>query len=145
MAVLGRWFFSVETLSTEDLDMIRFQIVERYGAGLYRELLAFMRSGELQTFSASKRGRKISHVKHPGWINWSNSEGAITCEVLSPRKPNDEWQLMHAFLGRLAARFSGSIIAINIQFPLTPEPGRDTTAKKRNTKTALARRLRKRK
>ena len=98
--------------------MIRFQIVEHLGAGLHRSLLDAMKSGQLQTFSSSKRGRKVSHVKYPGWINWSNSEGVITCEVLSPRKPNNEWQLMHAFLGRLAARFASSIAAINIQFPV---------------------------
>lgn len=111
--------------------MIRFQIVEHYGAGLYRKLLQYMRSGELQTFSSSKRGRKISHVKYPGWINWSNSDGAITCEVLSPRRPNEEWQLMHAFLGRLAARFAPSIIAINIQFPMDSEAPKQNAANKR--------------
>ena len=76
-----------------------------------------MRSGALQTFSTSKRGRKVSHAKYPGWMNWSISDGVITCEVLSPRKPGDEWKLLHAFLGRLAARFAQSIVAINIQFP----------------------------
>jgi hypothetical protein len=121
--------------------MIRFQIVEHYGAGLYRELLALMRSGALQTFSASKRGRKISHVKYPGWINWSNSEGTITCEVLSPRRPNEEWQLMHAFLGRLAARFASSIIAINIQFPVAPERAKGARVKKQTARPG--RRLRK--
>jgi hypothetical protein len=96
--------------------MIHFQIVERPGVDLHRRLLESMRSGALQTFRASKHGRKISHVKHPGWINWSRSSGVITCELLSPRKPESEWQLLHAFLGRLAARFAASIVAINIQF-----------------------------
>jgi hypothetical protein len=123
--------------------MIRLQIVEHYGAGLYRKLLNYMRSGSLQTFSSSRRGRKISHVKYPGWINWSNSDGAITCEVLSPRKPNEEWQLMHAFLGRLAARFAASIIAINVQFPTSPASGtraRATRRGKRKSRRPLRRR-----
>ena len=119
--------------------MIRFQIVEHYGADLHRKLLRYMRSGELQTFSSSKRGRKISHVKYPGWINWSNSDGAITCEVLSPRRPNEEWQLMHAFLGRLAARFAPSIIAINIQFPMDSETAGNAPTKRRGTKTTRRR------
>ena len=119
--------------------MIRLQIVEHYGEGLHRKLLAYMRSGELQTFYSSKRGRKISHVKYPGWINWSNSDGAITCEVLSPRKPNEEWQLMHAFLGRLAARFAPSIIAINIQFPIIPDSGKDAPARRRGAKKSKRR------
>ena len=97
--------------------MIRFQIIERSGAHLHRTLLDAMRSGALKTFFTSKRGRKVSHAKYPGWMNWSVSEGVITCEVLSPHKPDDEWQLFHAFLGRLAARFEQSIVAINIQFP----------------------------
>ena len=119
--------------------MIRFQIVEHNGAGLHRKLLDYMRSGELQTFSSSKRGRKISHVKYPGWINWSNSDGAITCEVLSPRKPNEEWQLMHAFLGRLAARFAPSIIAINIQFPMDSETPKNPPTKRRGVKKSRRR------
>ena len=102
--------------------MIRLQIFEHYGAGLHRHLLRYMRSGELQMFYSSKRGRKISHVKYPGWINGANSDGAINCEVLSPRKPNEEWQLMHAFQGRLAAPFAPSIIATNTQFPQFPMP-----------------------
>jgi hypothetical protein len=110
--------------------MIRFQIVEQFEAGLYRSLLDAMRSGGLQTFSASKRGRKVSHVKYPGWINWSNAEGVITCEVLSPHKPANEWQLMHAFLGRLAARFATRIVAINIQFPGPVQTGRGKVGKR---------------
>jgi hypothetical protein len=113
--------------------MIRFQIVEQFDAGLYRSLLKAMRSGGLQTFSASKRGRKVSHVKYPGWINWSNAEGVISCEVLSPRKPANEWQLMHAFLGRLAARFAASIVAINIQFPGPMQTGNRTRGKRRKS------------
>jgi len=113
--------------------MIRFQIVEHSNAGLYRSLLDSMRSGALQTFSATKRGRKVSHLKYPGCINWTSAEGVITCEVLSPRKPANEWQLMHAFLGRLAARFATSIVAINIQFPTAVQAGKGTAGKRRKS------------
>jgi len=120
--------------------MIQFQIVEYFGADLYRSLLDSMKSGALQTFSASKRGRKISHVKYPGWINWSNSEGVITCEVLSPHKPDNEWQLMHAFLGRLAARFARSIVAINIQFPGSAKSEKNSSIKGRGTRKTRGKR-----
>jgi hypothetical protein len=120
--------------------MIQFQIVEHFGADLYRSLLDSMRSGALQTFSASKRGRKVSHVKYPGWINWSNSEGVITCEVLSPRKPDNEWQLMHAFLGRLAARFAPQIVAINIQFPVQSETAKSSPIKGRGARKTRGKR-----
>ena len=99
--------------------MIRFQIIERTGAQLQKALIEAMRSGELRTFIAKKRGRKVQHKNsaYPGWMNWSVSEGIITCEVLSPNKPGREWQLFSAFLGRLADRYADRIVAINVQFP----------------------------
>jgi hypothetical protein len=119
--------------------VIRFQIIERSGAHLHRTLLDAMRSGALQTFSTTKRGRKVSHAKYPGWMNWSVSDGVITCEVLSPRKPGDEWKLLHAFLGRLAARFGQSIVAINIQFPLPETSGSDAQIRQRAVRKRRAR------
>lgn len=99
--------------------MIRFQIIERTGAQLQKTLVDAMRSGELRTFIAKKRGRKVLHKNsaYPGWMNWSVSEGVISCEVISPNKPGREWQLFSAFLGRLADRYAERIVAINIQFP----------------------------
>ncbi|MGQ0835151.1 MAG: hypothetical protein ACT4O5_09575 [Gammaproteobacteria bacterium] len=99
--------------------MIRFQIVERTGANLHKTLVDAMRSSELRTFVATKRGRKIQHVNpsYHGWMNWSVAHGVISCEVLSPQKPGREWQLFSAFLGRLADRYADRIAAINIQFP----------------------------
>jgi hypothetical protein len=117
--------------------MIHFQIVEHSGADLYRSLQSSMRSKALQTFSLSKRGRRVSHVKYPGWIKWSNSEGVITCEVLSPHKPDNEWQLMHAFLGRLAARFASSIVAINIQFPTSMHAAAKSLPKARGARSRV--------
>jgi hypothetical protein len=99
--------------------VIRFQIVERTGANLHKTLLDAMRSAELRTFVATKRGRKIQHVNtsYHGWMNWSANHGVISCEILSPQKPGREWQLFSAFLGRLADRYADRIAAINIQFP----------------------------
>lgn len=99
--------------------MIRFQIVERTGAELHKTLVEAMRSGELRTFVARKRGRKVLHKNrsYPGWMNWSDSHGVVSCEVISPHKPGREWQLFSAFLGRLADRYADRIVAINIQFP----------------------------
>ena len=97
--------------------MIRFQIVERAGAALYGSIVDAMRHGELKTFRAQKRGHKVHHVSKPGWMNWSTAGGLIMCEVISPQKPGQEWQLFSAFLGRLADRYSDRILAINVQFP----------------------------
>jgi hypothetical protein len=99
--------------------MIRFQIIERTGAQLHKTLVDAMRSGELRTFIAKKRGRKVLHKNsaYPGWMNWSTADGIINCEILSPNKPGREWQLFSAFLGRLADRYAERIVAINVQFP----------------------------
>jgi hypothetical protein len=99
--------------------MIRFQIIERRGANLHKTLVDAMRTGELRTFEATRRGRKIQHknLSYPGWMNWSVSDGLINCEVISPHKPGREWQLFSAFLGRLADRYADRIVAINVQFP----------------------------
>jgi hypothetical protein len=99
--------------------MIRFQIIERTGANLHKTLVEAMRAGELRTFEATRRGRRIQHknLSYPGWMNWTVADGMINCEVISPYKPGREWQLFSAFLGRLADRYADRIVAINVQFP----------------------------
>lgn len=99
--------------------MIRFQIIERVGTHLHKTLIDAMRDGDLRTFIAVKRGKKVQHtnVAYPGWMNWSATDGVISCEVISPRKPGTEWRFFSAFLGRLADRYADQIIAINVQFP----------------------------
>lgn len=99
--------------------MIRFQVIEREGADLRRTLIRAMRDGNLRTFVAMNRGRKVVHtnVSIPGWMTWFSEHGVILCEVVSPRKPGGEWRFFNAFLGRLADRFPDQIQAIHVQFP----------------------------
>ncbi len=97
--------------------MITVQIVEHPDANLYKELLSAMRSGELRTFTAKDRGKKITHVSYKGYMTWRRDSGVINCKVRYPSNPRIEWQLMHAFLGRLADRYPHWIQSITIQFP----------------------------
>jgi hypothetical protein len=98
--------------------MIRFQVIEHEGAGLHRVLLAAMRSGELRTFIVKRRGRRVQHRSPsiPGWLRWSDRGGILLCEIVSPRRPEDEWHLFSAFLGRLAHRYADRIHSISVQF-----------------------------
>jgi hypothetical protein len=116
--------------------MIRFQIIERAGANLHKTLIDAMRAGELRTFEATRRGRRIQHknVLYPGWMSWSAHDGMINCEVVSPRKPGREWQFFSAFLGRLADRYADRIIGINIQFPDAAVQSSRAMIKKRRRK-----------
>jgi hypothetical protein len=113
--------------------MIRFQIIERTGANLHKTLVDAMRTGELRTFEATRRGRRIQHknLSYPGWMNWSASDGLINCEIISPHKPGREWQLFSAFLGRLADRYADRIVAINVQFPDSTMSGAAPVKKRR--------------
>jgi hypothetical protein len=97
--------------------MITLQIVEQPESDLFRELKRAMRSHDLRTFSTQNKGKRITHMTYPGHINWSHDGSVITCVVKNPKNPNTEWQLMHAFLGRLADRYAAYIHSINIQFP----------------------------
>jgi hypothetical protein len=98
--------------------MIRFQVIEREGAGLHRVLLAAMRTGELRTFVVKRRGRRVQHRSPsiPGWLKWSDRGGILLCEIVSPRSPENEWHLFSAFLGRLAHRYADHIHSISVQF-----------------------------
>jgi hypothetical protein len=113
--------------------MIRFQIIERPGANLHKTLVDAMRAGELRTFEATRRGRRIQHknLSYPGWMNWSVHDGMINCEVISPRKPGREWQFFSAFLGRLADRYADEILGINVQFPGSSESAKPAKARRR--------------
>lgn len=97
--------------------MITLQIVEHPEYELYKELRRAMRSKDLRTFSMQSKGRRIVHMNYPGWIAWSHEANVIACVVKNPKDPDSEWQLMHAFLGRLADRYAEYIHSINIQFP----------------------------
>jgi hypothetical protein len=70
------------------------------------------------------------------------ADGVISCSVLSPRKPGREWQLFSAFLGRLAARYADSIVAIEVQFPDAPAKAAKPLRRRKKVKKARRRRRR---
>jgi len=95
--------------------MIRLEIVERKGAKLYKRLIEAMRSGDLRTFAVADRGRKVTHVRHPGLMRWKESGGVIT-GTLRGAKGENAWQLLGAFLGRLAHKYADRVERIEIRF-----------------------------
>jgi len=97
--------------------MIRFQVMERDQARLYGTLVKAMREGELRTFKVENRGRRVVHVRYPGKITWTHSQGVIDATVVSPKRLGNEWQIFSALMGRLAQRYAGSISGIIVQFP----------------------------
>ena len=95
--------------------MIRMEIVERRGAKLRKRLIDAMRSGELRTFTAADRGRKVTHLRYPGQMRWADAKGTIIATMRGARGESP-WQLLGAFLGRLAHKYSGDVESIRIEF-----------------------------
>ncbi len=98
--------------------MIRLEIVERKGAKLYKRLIDAMRSGDLRTFQVADRGRKVTHVRHPGLMRWKESNGVFTGS-LRGAKGESGWRLLGAFLGRLADKYADRVERIEIRFAET--------------------------
>ena len=116
--------------------MIRMQIVERPGVKLFSVLKRAMRSGDLRTFSLERHGTRVTHVRSPGFMNWTDAEGIIACEIRSPRDEGKEWQLLSNVVGRLSDRFPDLVESINIQLAAPPV----IAPKKKKRKAKAARR-----
>jgi len=101
--------------------MIRLQIVERPGSRLFSVLKKAIRSKDLRTFSLEKGGKRVVHIRSPGYMNWVEVDGLIACEIRTPRDEGKEWQLLTAVVGRLADRFPAAVESINIQL-IAPPP-----------------------
>ena len=101
--------------------MIRLQIVERPGARLFSALKKAIRSKDLRTFSLEKSGKRVVHIRSPGYMNWVEVDGVIACEIRTPKDEGKEWQLLTAVVGRLADRFPAAVESINIQL-IAPPP-----------------------
>jgi hypothetical protein len=113
--------------------MIRLQVVERPGADLFRTLKRAIRSKDLRTFSLEKGGKRVVHIRSPGYMDWTSLEGMIACEIKARAKDQGkEWQLLAAVIGRLADRFPALVEGINIQLAAPPpEPAKRKRRKKR--------------
>ena len=112
--------------------MIRMQIVERPGTKLFGILKRAIRAKDLRTFSLEKGGKRVVHIRSPGYMNWVAVEGVIACEIRTPKDEGKEWQLLSAVVGRLADRFSAQVESVNIQLAAPPpEPVRRKRRRKR--------------
>jgi hypothetical protein len=119
--------------------MIRMQIVERPGADLYRVLKRAIRSKDLRTFTLEKHGNRVVHVRSPGFMSWTATQGIVACELKAPRDEGKEWQLLTNFVGRLADRYPALVESINIQLAAPPpEPAK--RKRRKATKRTKARR-----
>ncbi len=72
----------------------------------------FYRSGSKQ-----KDVAKWAHKTYKGWIWLERGLGEVVlAELDSKSSSQDDWQLLHAFLGFLDRHFADKIAAVNIQY-----------------------------
>ena len=121
--------------------MIRLEIVERKGAKLYKRLIEAMRTGDLRTFQVAERGKKVTHVRHPGMMRWKESDGVIA-GTLRGAKGESAWRLLGAFLGRLADKYADRVESISIRFVETVQVKRPARRAARRTPRKAAKRSR---
>lgn len=96
--------------------MIHIQVIARDGTSLRVPIRRAIESGAIRSFEISqiKGGMRIVHKKHPGQIGFSASNGPLLATLRCNNRQR-EWQLLEAFVGRLAYHFRSEIAAINIQ------------------------------
>jgi hypothetical protein len=60
---------------------------------------------------------KWSHAKYKGWIKLQRTEGEVVAvEVRSRSQSDDEWQLLHAFIGWVDRHFGNQIEELHIHY-----------------------------
>lgn len=97
--------------------MIHVQLISRAGANLQTLIRNAIAEGQIKAFETTKvvGGLRISHKKHPGFINIEKSKGPLIATITCTN-PEKEWQLLETFVGRVAYHFSSEVAAINVQF-----------------------------
>lgn len=96
--------------------MIHVQLLSRNGANLQSLIRSAIANGQIKSFETAKvvGGLRLAHKKHPGFINIEKTKGPLLVTI-SCTNPDKEWQLLEAFVGRIAYHFSNEVAAINVQ------------------------------
>jgi hypothetical protein len=89
-----------------------------YGAMVKRE--AAIRKKGAGTFyraGARKRnGAKWKHTRYKGWINLERGLSEVVTAEVNSLVPDEDWQLLSAFLGWIDRHFGDQVLAVNIQY-----------------------------
>lgn len=66
-------------------------------------------------FSRTSAGR-WAHVKYPGFIKWDLARGGILVAEVQSKRPEQEWQLLQAFIGYLDRHLGEYIQTVSITY-----------------------------
>lgn len=100
--------------------MIHAVALSRSGNNLQGAIRNAIKDGAIKSFEVSqvKGGFRIKHKKHMGEIRFTKTSGPLVAHLVCKNR-SKEWQLLEAFVGRLAYHFKNDVTCINIQ--LEPE------------------------
>jgi hypothetical protein len=113
--------------------MVHVQIVGRNGPNLQAELRTAIAEERIRSFEVTqvRGGLRLRHKRYPGELRLEQTPGPLLVTVRC-RPPSQEWQLLSAFIGRLADHFKDEISGINIQLePNEAEPKKRRPRKKK--------------
>jgi hypothetical protein len=99
------------------------QIVPQEGLALYAALVkkeAELRKNHRGTFyrTAGKKrnSSKWRHRAYPGWINLERGLSEVVLAEIRAPAPDQEWQMLSAFLGFIDRHFGNRILGITIHY-----------------------------
>jgi hypothetical protein len=97
--------------------MIHLQIINREGENVQSLIRSSISDGHIKSFAIPrvKGGLVIKHKKHLGEIALEQTSGPLLA-TLKCKNRAKEWQLLEAFVGRLAYHFKNEVSGVNIQF-----------------------------
>lgn len=117
--------------------MIHVQIISRGAADVQAELRAAIEEQRMTTFEIEglRGGLRLRHKRFAGEVRFRrDGRGGPELVSVRSRRPNEEWQLLSAFIGRLSDRFRDRIAGINIQLEPDEPPKKATRRKKAKKK-----------
>jgi hypothetical protein len=120
--------------------MVHLQIIARGDQDVVQELRDAIAQERIRSFEVTRvrGGVRLGHKAHPGELRLSRTEGGGPLLVTVRSRPESkEWQLLSAFIGRLADHFKDQISSINIQ--LEPSEVAPKKPKKKRSKQRLKR------
>ena len=99
------------------------QIVPRQGLPLYAALLkkeADIRKKGLGTFSRAPTKKRYSskwrHKAYRGWMSLERGLAEVVLAEIHAPAPEQEWQMLSAFLGFVDRHFGNRVLAITIHY-----------------------------
>jgi hypothetical protein len=104
---------------TKLIQIVPIPSVRLFGQMVKKEVeLSRRNRGTFRRSAGKVRDRaKWSHSKYNGWIKLQRTEGeVVTVEVQSRSQTDDQWQLLHAFIGWVDRHFGDQVEAMHIHY-----------------------------